>query len=1365
MRAPGVARGLVGTAFVVGLGLTAFGCGPALTVGGILGIDALDKDDDDVNAPPALSVTTPSGVVGDVVAISYRLSDAEGDRASVTVEYDVGAGFQPATAALSSESEGTTNLETSAAGSDHTFLWAASADLGFVNQTSPQVTVRITPRDANTGAQGKAASTDPFSVFNEYMATLAKRPTEVGVLPFDIDLAADGSLLLADAPGNRVVRVDGANGKTSVLAGSGEAGFNGDGLPGAETQLNFPMAVSGRADGSGDVLVADSGNARVRNVDGLSGFVTTAVGSDDDPSEPAVAAQAESVAFDLALDGQGVLFLAEESRVRAANLVQTSSVSFPTGGTNCPSPWGDPLFPVTLGNILTVINTGCTPAGMSNPKSALLHVPDEIVAVASWGSSSSDPRFLYLLEIGPQGGAPSFLATGTWPRLVVVNYSSGPQDFVVAGSGAGSPTSVAPGERLVLMDQTTTPPMPVLGQLSDLSLLGDRLIVFSGRVRKGLVYAFNASTAPATVLEATVQPGQRLSVAGQADQAGYVGDGLKPSQAQIGGPLCLVADPSTGAIYCGEDSNRVRVLVGPTPVSKGGQSFAANTVGSLAVVPPKVTPGLVSPLVVRPAPGGDLFVTDFEPSDPRSNRVFRVDQRTAAVAPEVGSGVFGETGDGGPATDARLGAVIVPAVNPQGTLLLLADRQHHRVRAVNLASTPQTFLGVTLAPGAIDTVVGTGTPSPDPMNVGDGGPAGSATLNNPLLATFDASGLLWISDAGNHRVRVANPLGATVVVGGVSIAPGTIQTVVGDGNEGTLATAGDGGPGTSARLKNPGALPLSDGLIYISDGDEPTAPEPRIRVFNPTGATVTVAGVSIAPGNIDTIAGSGALRDPSGNNLGDGGPALNATFREFGGLALRSDGLLFVADPKDHRIRVVNTAPNEVVLGGKSLSPGYIYTLFGTGLPGFSGEVVEAATGFFSSTNPGSLDEPGGLLAFDDGRLFFCERGNGALRMANLGSSTARFGGVSAASGQAVIVAGSRSGKVRLEDPASVAVASDERIFFSDRGLFGNDFRVKLVDPRKRVVTVVAGNDGSGPPPPNLGDGGPAVLASLNGVEGIAVDPQGALYVCDAGSQRIRVVNTTTNPLSPAQGLTVSPGTIETVVDGSAGDGDVSNDDGATLTGSAVLDLVYPLQASRAGSTLWILDVGDRILRANTATGRIEGVYSPPSGLATAIVGVDADAAFIALEGMAAGSPGAQIHELRYDPMTSSFSLSLPEAGSGNVGWNGDRLPRTSMNLDQVRGLAFDATANVLFVADTVNHRVVAVNRNGTGSVTIARLSVSAGEARTIAGGGQGNGGFNGDAIPPHIALVNFPLGLALSPDGGLVFVDSGNGRLRRFQR
>jgi NHL repeat-containing protein len=122
----------------------------------------------------------------------------------------------------------------------------------------------------------------------------------------------------------------------------------------------------------------------------------------------------------------------------------------------------------------------------------------------------------------------------------------------------------------------------------------------------------------------------------------------------------------------------------------------------------------------------------------------------------AGTDTPGFSGDGGPATAARLGVPTGVAVDRQGNVYI-ADRENHRVRRVS--------------GGTFTTIAGTGTQGFS----GDGGTATAAQLSFPSGVAVDGQGNVYIADAGNDRVR--------------RVSGGTITTFAGTGTKGF---SGDG---------------------------------------------------------------------------------------------------------------------------------------------------------------------------------------------------------------------------------------------------------------------------------------------------------------------------------------------------------------------------------------------------------------------------------------------------------------------------------------------------------------------------------------------------------------------------------------------
>ena len=244
---------------------------------------------------------------------------------------------------------------------------------------------------------------------------------------------------------------------------------------------------------------------------------------------------------------------------------------------------------------------------------------------------------------------------------------------------------------------------------------------------------------------------------------------------------------------------------------------------------------------------GNLYI-----GEQRGHRVRRVDRRTGIITTVAGTGSAGSTGDGGPATRAQVNYPKV-AVDPAGNIYV-GEVDGYRIRRIDART------------GIITTVAGTGVAGFS----GDGGPATVAQITRPFAIAFDSAGNLYFTDTEVNRVRR------------IDAAIGTITTVAGDGRYGF---GGDGRAATAASLARPHVLTFDpDGNLIIGDS------------FNQR-----IRRVDRRTGIITTIAGSG-YRGVSG----DGGPALEATFVYFGGLAYDTAGNLLVSGVGDHRIRVMD---------------------------------------------------------------------------------------------------------------------------------------------------------------------------------------------------------------------------------------------------------------------------------------------------------------------------------------------------------------------------------------------------------------------------------------------------------------------------
>jgi sugar lactone lactonase YvrE len=144
--------------------------------------------------------------------------------------------------------------------------------------------------------------------------------------PWSVTVGQDGSLYIADLMNNRVRKVN-ASGIISTIAGTGDRGFMGDGASATLSVLNEPTAIA--IDPAGDIYIADSDNNRVREINASTGIIETICGTategfagDDGPANLASLYGPYALFF----DESGNLFIADmfNNRVRRINALAIS---------------------------------------------------------------------------------------------------------------------------------------------------------------------------------------------------------------------------------------------------------------------------------------------------------------------------------------------------------------------------------------------------------------------------------------------------------------------------------------------------------------------------------------------------------------------------------------------------------------------------------------------------------------------------------------------------------------------------------------------------------------------------------------------------------------------------------------------------------------------------------------------------------------------------------------------------------------------------------------------------------------------------------------------------------------------------------
>ena len=560
------------------------------------------------------------------------------------------------------------------------------------------------------------------------------------------------------------------------------------------------------------------------------------------------------------------------------------------------------------------------------------------------------------------------------------------------------------------------------------------------------------------------------------------------------------------------------------------------------------------------------------------------------------------------------------------------------------------------ASGLLSIVAGTWTAGYS----GDGGPAASAQLGDPECLAFDAGGNLYIADLDNHRVR-------RVAVGG------TITTVAGNGSP---DYAGDGGLATDAALDPAAVAPDSDGGFYIAD------------------KTNNVIRRVAANGIISTVAGTG-----SSGFSGDGGAAATARLNYPSGIALDTAGNLFIADQRNHVVRMV-------------ASNGIITTVVGTGSAGLSGDGGLATDA--------QLDAPGSVRLDAAGNLYITDYYSDRVRkvatnhlITTVAGST--WGGYLGDGGPAT--------SATLDWPSDAVMSADGNLYIAD---YGNNVVRKVA--QNGIITTLAGNGAEG----YSGDGAPAIRAQFNAPNGVAVDSNGSLYIADSRNSAVRKV--------------AANGVVTRVAGDPKGNSGCSGDGGAAA--SATLELPEGVALDATGN-IYIADYGCSVVRRVAVDGTITTVagngtsgYSGDGGPATS-------AQLRWPWSVALDATGNLYIADYYDHRVRKVGVGgiiTTVAGTGTQGSAGDGGPAAAAQLYDPHGVAVDAVGN-LYIADTGNNVIRKVAGDGT-ITTIAGSITSPGNS--------------GDGGPATEAKLDYPTAVAVDAAGNLYIADSWNYVIRK---
>ncbi|MGD0986894.1 MAG: choice-of-anchor D domain-containing protein [Candidatus Sulfotelmatobacter sp.] len=679
----------------------------------------------------------------------------------------------------------------------------------------------------------------------------------------------------------------------------------------------------------------------------------------------------------------------------------------------------------------------------------------------------------------------------------------------------------------------------------------------------------------------------------------------------------------------------------------------------------------------------------------------------------AGLGYGGHNADGGQASKSLIFAVTGLAMDSKGNIYF-ADAAGSRIREVS----PK---------GVISTVAGNGDKCDHAEVCGDGGLAINANLNLPESVALDAAGNIYIADANNNRIRVVNTQKTTITIAGVSIPAGYIQAVAGLENDiagcsNSQTACGDGGPATSAYLNLPYGVALDHvGNIYIADTDDH-----KIRVVNAQSSTITIAGVSIAPGNIATVAGNGIACTNPVSKCGDGKVGTSAEITRPQGVFIDASSNILIADTDDSRIREVTAAT--------SLMSTVVNT---AGTPGFTGDGGAASSA--------QLDLPGGIWEDSQGDYFIPDSGNARVRVVNNQAAAITVGGTTIQPGDIQTIAGGGNGgdggsptQATLALPWDV-VEYGGNLYIVDQG----DNRVReVINPLSSspTITTVAGNGTAG----YSGDGGLATAAALNAPSSVAFDGSGNMYIADSNNLVVREVAAATGIISTVvgNGSSCYPTTA------ACGDGGVAT----SASFSFPLNVTFDLPGN-----LYISDwQGYKIRKVVPSGGSIAaGTISTIAGTGTSGSkgngGLATKANLNHPAGLVVDSNGNVYISDQYNNEVRQVDTSgiiSQWALNADAKLAGDGLPALQGSMWNPLELAIDPSNNV-YISGGNNNVVQRISAATTIYSTAAGTSTN-----SIQGGFSGD---NGPAANAHMAN----LGAWVDGNSNLWIADGGNNRVR----
>ncbi|HTN81776.1 MAG TPA: IPT/TIG domain-containing protein, partial [Acidimicrobiales bacterium] len=646
-----------------------------------------------------------------------------------------------------------------------------------------------------------------------------------------------------------------------------------------------------------------------------------------------------------------------------------------------------------------------------------------------------------------------------------------------------------------------------------------------------------------------------------------------------------------------------------------------------------------APLAVAQSPSGLVVVgTTIYVSDVAGNIVRAIDTVKNTETTIAGTGIAGEDGDGGAATDAELNQPGALAADSTGKLFV-ADTGNCLVREIDAAT------------GVISTAAGhyvAGSPAASCSGaLGDGGDATAANVGAVEGLAVDNGGNLLLSGNGSRVRRV-------------DTTTQVITTIAGGGSP--VSGNGDGGDATAAVLNDPRGLAVNatTGDLYIAEGTtglvrvvdaatshiatfagggsgDPGGPATDVALFDVHSVAVGASGdVYIGSSTVDVV-------DTSVDHVLTVYPGGTTAFGSADALAFTAAGALLVGDSSAHLLRSID-----------AVDPHTVTTVAGNGNVQYSGDGADATDA--------ELSLPQAVAVDSTGNVYIADTQNTVVRRVDTAGKIATIAGTGVQG--FAITEGAPATSATLASPAGVAVNAGGDVYIAD-AFVG---RVYRVDASTQAITTYAGG---GSPGDGVGDGGAATAAHLEQPRGLALDAAGNLYIADYGAGRVRRVDVVTGKIS-TEAIVNGPAAVALNPTGDLFIAEAASNDVREV--DSVSHVITTIAGGGNGASGW----GDGLPATNA-------LLANPSGLA-----FDADGLLIADTGHCVVR---QVDSSGFINVIAGRDIG---SGAGVCATGGDGGKAGDALLDQPQGLAIGAAGEVL-VADTGGNRIRDIGASSSG--------------------------------------------------------------------